>query len=174
MTKQNNKIAHKKYLFRSGDGFRIKWDLIIMTLAIYNCFMVPVQFSFDPDYAYSIWFNCIELSINLFFIADIVISFRTTYIHSKTGEEVMEIKAIAKKYLQMRFWVDLLASIPFDTIGLIFFSSNSGSMLQLFSLLKLTRVLRLGRIIAIMKVKDDIKLSLRLLKLIFFLILYLH
>ena len=73
-----------------------------------------------------------------------------------------ELKAIAAQYLKLRFWVDLIASIPFDTISLLFFSSNSGSMLQLFSLLKLTRVLRLGKIIAIMRVKDDIKLSLRL------------
>jgi hypothetical protein len=39
-----NKIANKRFLFHSGDGFRIKWDLIIMFLAIYNCYMVPVQF----------------------------------------------------------------------------------------------------------------------------------
>ena len=51
--------------------------------------------------------------------------------------------------------------------------SNTG-LLQLFSLLKLARILRLSKLIAIMKVKDDIKLSLKLLKLIFFLIIYLH
>lgn len=39
-----NRFVHSKCLFRSGDGFRIKWDLIIMFFAIYNCFMVPVQF----------------------------------------------------------------------------------------------------------------------------------
>lgn len=112
--------------------------------------------------------------INLVFICDILINFRTTYIHSKTAEEVMNPREIAFQYLKMKFWIDLLASIPFDSIGLILFSSSSSSMLRLFALLKLTRVLRLGKIIAIMKVKDDIKLSLRLFKLIFFLVLYLH
>ena len=41
---ERNKFAHSKCLFRNGDGFRIKWDLIIMLLAIYNCFMIPIQF----------------------------------------------------------------------------------------------------------------------------------
>ena len=41
-------------------------------------------------------------------------------------------------------------------------------------MLKLMRVLRLGRIITYMNSTDDVKLSLRLLKLCFFLLLYIH
>jgi hypothetical protein len=136
--------------------------------------MVPVQFAFDPDFAYSYYFIFADLTVNAVFFLDIIISFRTTFIHPTTGKEVVNLYHIATNYLKLRFWADLLATIPFDTIGTLLFESSSGSLLQLFSLLKLVRVLRLGRIISIMKVKDDIKLSLRLLKLIFFLILYLH
>jgi len=83
-------------------------------------------------------------------------------------------KVIAWNYLKFRFWIDFLATIPFDTGAELLISNNDSGVLQLFSLLKLVRVLRLGKLIAIMKVKDDIKLSLRLIKLVFFLILYLH
>lgn len=41
-------------------------------------------------------------------------------------------------------------------------------------MLKLFRVLRLSRIIAYMNSTDDVKLSLRLFKLCFFLVLYIH
>ena len=76
--------------------------------------------------------------------------------------------------MKSRFLIDLIASIPIDNIADIFVSSENISTLNLITLLKLVRVLRLGRLISVMKVKDDIKLSLRLFKLVFFLTLYLH
>ena len=54
-------------------------------------------------------------------------------------------------YLRGRFTVDLLSTIPFDSIALIFTASSS-PVLQLFSLLKLVRISRLGRIIERMNV----------------------
>ena len=41
-------------------------------------------------------------------------------------------------------------------------------------MLKLARVLRLGKIITYLNLKDDVKMSLKLGKLIFFLIIYIH
>jgi hypothetical protein len=71
---------------------------------------------------------------------------------------------IAINYIKGRFWMDLLATIPFDTI---IESINSGSAqeVQLSGLLKLIRIARLTKIIAYMNVKEDIKMSLVLLKL---------
>jgi hypothetical protein len=80
---------------------------------------------------------------------------------------------ISKNYLKNRFTIDLLATVPFDVIVSIFLTAGV-DMLELFSLLKLARVLRLGRIITYLNLKDDIKMSLKLAKLFFFLIIYLH
>ncbi|CAI2372991.1 unnamed protein product [Moneuplotes crassus] len=164
----------KRCLFTSGDGFRVKWDLLVIFLAVYSCFVVPIQVAFEPSFDQSLFFIIPDLFVNMVFFIDILISFRTTYIHSKTGEEITDLRIIGKNYLKCRFWLDFLAIIPFDYIGKMLVSKSSSGLLQLFSLLKLVRVLRLGKLISIMKVKDDIKLSLRLLKLIFFLCIYLH
>lgn len=145
-----------------------------MFLAIYSCLIAPIQFAFDPEFAYTIPFILLDLCVYGVFFVDIIINFRTSYINTRTGKEIFSSNKIAKHYLKARFWVDALATIPFDTIGSAFFEDESGSTLQLFSLLKLMRLLRLSRIISIMKVRDDIKLSLKLIKLIFFLCLYLH
>ena len=51
---------------------------------------------------------------------------------------------------------------------------ESVTALQMFGLLKLVRVLRLGRIIAYLNLKDDVKMSLKLMKLMFFLVIYIH
>jgi len=168
------KLSKKRCIFRSGDGMRVNWDLLIIFLAVYSCFIVPIQVAFEPSFASSLFFQIPDLSVNVIFLLDIVINFRTTYIHPKTGKEVINLKTIAWSYLKIRFWIDFLATIPFDTLGEIIVPDSNSGLFQLFSLLKLVRVLRLGKLISIMKVKDDIKLSLKLLKLIFFLMIYLH
>ena len=74
-----------------------------------------------------------------------------------------------------KFWIDFLASIPFDFISVLFVDTGGDSLtLELFGLLKLVRILRLSRLIAYMNLQDDVKMSLKLGKLIFFLIMYIH
>ena len=69
--------------------------------------------------------------------------------------------------------MDLLATIPFDTI---IESINPGSAqeIQMSGLLKLIRITRLTKIIAYMNVKEDLKMSLVLLKLWLFVSIYFH
>lgn len=123
----------------------------------------------------TIWFELFNAFIDILFMVDVFINFRTSYINSKTGEEIFDLKSIAKNYLKGRFWVDVLASLPLDFIGLLFLSENGDTMaFELFGLLKLVRVLRLSRIIMYMNLKDDIKMSLKLVKLVFFLVMYIH
>lgn len=144
-----------------------------MILAIFNCFAIPIQVAFDPPVMQGWHFTLINSVIDFIFFLDLIVNFRTTFIHKKTGNEIIEPKEIAIAYLKGRFWIDLLATIPFDTFAELMFSQK-GSLLSIFSLLKLVRVLRLNRIIQLMKVTNEVKLSLKLAKLVFFLSMYLH
>lgn len=101
-------------------------------------------------------------------------NFRTTINDDETGEEVSDPFKIAYHYLKGKFWIDLLASIPFDFFSVLFISSSNHFILELFGLLKLVRILRLSRLITYMNLQDDVKMSLKLAKLIFFLIMYIH
>lgn len=113
--------------------------------------------------------------IDLLFIIDVFVNFRTSYVNTKTGEEIFDLKKIALNYLKARFWIDILASMPFDLFTLFLIGRNQNTIVfKLFGLLKLIRVLRLSRIIMYMNLKDDVKMSLKLGKLIFFLVLYIH
>ena len=51
---------------------------------------------------------------------------------------------------------------------------GSSIFLQLLSLLKLVRVLRLGKLITHLNIKNEYKTSLRLVKLLFFIVLFVH
>ena len=54
--------------------------------------------------------------IDCIFAIDIIISFRTTYVCSDTGAEIMSGLKIAKNYVSGRFIIDLLSTIPFDKL----------------------------------------------------------
>ena len=144
-----------------------------MIMAVFNCFAIPYQVAFKPEAMKTLYFRLINSIVDLCFMVDVIVTFRTTFIHPRTGNEIIFPKSIAWGYLKGRFWVDFLASFPFDLLGELIFGAGA-SALRLFSLLKLVRVLRLNRLIQVMKVEDEIKLSLKLMKLVFFLIMYLH
>ena len=128
--------------------------------------------AFEPEVFENPTFIVVNALIDLCFAIDIFVVFRTTYVDRYTGGEILDGKKIAINYLMGRFWIDLLATIPFDTIALIF--GGNSKAFQLFGILKLIRITRLSRIISYMNVVEDVKLMLKLVKLVFFLIMYLH
>ena len=144
-----------------------------MVLAVYNWFAIPIQVSFDPPGMENTFIIVLNSIIDLLFAVDIFVIFRTTYIDSDTGEEVFSSKKIAINYLRGRFWFDLFATIPFDTIIELIFSQTSKEF-QSFGVLKLIRIARLNKIVTYLNVKEDVKIGLKLVKLLFFLSIYFH
>ena len=113
------------------------------------------------------------------FILDLILNFRTSFIHSQTGEEIFDPKLIAKNYLGGQFTIDFLSAIPFELaydrlLGGAVGGENENTFLSFIKSLKLFRVLRLNRLITYMNSTDDVKHSLRLLKLFFMILLIVH
>ena len=100
----------------------------------------------------------------------------TSYTDILTGEEVIDYKYIAINYISGRFWLDFVSTVPFDLILTTIFNYTQEQVhnLILLSTLKMFRVLRLGKIINYMNSSDDWKFSLKLVKLCFILIIYIH
>ena len=92
----------------------IYWDFLIILLAIYNSFALPMEIAFKPPWLMTSSNYIVNTIIDCLFAIDILISFRTTYLSSDTGAEIVEGMQIAKNYLYGRFSIDLLATIPFD------------------------------------------------------------
>ena len=59
-----------------------------------------------------------DMVIELFFILDIVVHFRTTYV-DQSGRIIYDQKAIAFKYLKGWFILDFLAALPFEAFYFI-------------------------------------------------------
>jgi len=97
--------------------------------------------------------------VDICFGVDIIFAFRTTFINSRNGLEIVDANKIACNYIITgRFFVDLASSIPFEDAYSLFVDVNEQDAqdtleLKLLGLLKLVRLLRLGRIIRYLKFK---------------------
>lgn len=163
LTKKNE----RKWLIRMNSDFRVKWDLIVMGCAIWNCVSIPLELSFEPPIAQSIPWMIFNSFIDFLFLLDIFLTFRTTYISNKTGIEISEPKKIAKNYILGRFWVDFFTVFPFSYIPFL-------TILRVIGILKVSRVLRLGKIIDKLNAEEEFKQTLNLFKLVLNLLIFVH
>jgi hypothetical protein len=103
----------KRWIIYPFNTLKTFFDLTTAILVLYFCFATPFRLSFltkseneEPVY-YELVFECVLL-------ADIVVRFFTAYIQDI--EIIDDSWKIAKSYLRLMFWIDLLAVIPFYLI----------------------------------------------------------
>merc|ERR1719359_2730100 len=90
----------------------------------------------------------IDQALEVFFWVDMAQSFRTGFEHG--GHVIRNFKAIAKHYLQLWFWVDLLANFPWEAVASsIITNKKQRKSFKAIKWLKLWKLLRLARWIKI-------------------------
>ena len=166
----------EQFKFYPSSPFKIKWDMVVIVLSIWNSISIPFEFAFPESMEGNSSFTVIDYIIDFLFAFDILINFRSIYYDHKTDEPVTDGKKIALTYVfKGRFVIDLLASTPFELIMVIFQGDSEGnSNLKFFGMLKLVRLLRLGRMISYLKTNRSFKFGMKFVQLIFMLILILH
>ncbi|KAL6438588.1 hypothetical protein ACFW04_004559 [Cataglyphis niger] len=139
--------------------FKAVWDWIILLLVMYTAIFTPYVAAFVlSDTEYNSRKNkkysddpivIIDLIVDVTFIVDILINFRTTFVNSN-DEVVSHPGKIAVHYLKGWFIIDLVAAIPFD---LLLVGSDTDELgldkdetTTLIGLLKTARLLRLVRV----------------------------
>ncbi|XP_055959175.1 potassium voltage-gated channel subfamily H member 7 [Patella vulgata] len=135
--------------------FKAVWDWIILLLVIYTAIFTPYAAAFllseekkslnknvSAESRYSDPMTIIDLIVDIMFIIDIFINFRTTYVN-KNDEVVSHPGKIAVHYFKGWFLIDVVAAIPFD---LLLFGSETDETTTLIGLLKTARLLRLVRV----------------------------
>ncbi|XP_028038722.1 potassium voltage-gated channel unc-103-like isoform X6 [Bombyx mandarina] len=131
--------------------YKAAWDWLILILVIYTAIFTPYVAAFqlnEPDFdKRSRSFGedpivVIDMIVDVTFIIDILINFRTTYVNAADEVESDPAK-IAMHYLRGWFVIDLVAAIPFD---LLLFGTDTDETTTLIGLLKTARLLRLVRV----------------------------
>jgi len=168
------KSCWENFTFYPTDKFKIYWDMLIIVLSIWNSILIPYELAFPVIVEEEKALPVFDYFIDAAFAFDIVINFRSVYYDPKTESLVTDGNKIAWRYLQGRFWIDLLASLPLEMIAILFGGRVSDETLKIFGMFKLVRLLRLGRMITYMKVNRSFKFSMKLIQLMFMLLLILH
>lgn len=94
----------------------MRWDGVIMVLALLNIFQVPLKIAFEPPFLYYPVFEPIDFLIDFIFFLDILVCFRTVYLTDR-GEWEQRSSMMALQYIRTTFIIDLLATIPFDQVA---------------------------------------------------------
>ncbi|XP_075999022.1 potassium voltage-gated channel subfamily H member 6a isoform X2 [Genypterus blacodes] len=134
--------------------FKAVWDWLILLLVIYTAIFTPYSAAFllnevEEERRRTCGYTCnplnvVDLVVDVMFIVDILINFRTTYVNHN-DEVVSHPGRIAQHYFKGWFLIDIVAAIPFDL--LIFRSrSEEPQTTTLIGLLKTARLLRLVRV----------------------------
>ncbi|KAH9518364.1 Potassium voltage-gated channel sub H member 6 [Bulinus truncatus] len=144
-----------KFTLLHYSPFKAVWDWIILLLVIYTAIFTPYAAAFllseekklnersaTIRERYSEPLTIIDLIVDIMFIVDIFINFRTTYVN-KNDEVVSHPGKIAVHYFKGWFLIDVVAAIPFD---LLLFGSETDETTTLIGLLKTARLLRLVRV----------------------------
>ncbi|KAM9780371.1 potassium voltage-gated channel subfamily H member 4a [Neosynchiropus ocellatus] len=124
------------------------WDWLILLATFYVAVTVPYNVCFvsheqgdGPHSQVSRSTIGSDISVEMLFILDIVLNFRTTYV-SRSGQVVYDARSICLHYCSTWFFVDLIAALPFDLLYALNITVTS-----LVHLLKTVRLLRLLRLL---------------------------
>ena len=87
-----------------------------MALAVLTCFLIPFEIAFETTAQEEPALITVNSLIDVFFVADIILNFRTSYVSSKTGKQVTLPSEICRNYCMGWFWLDFVSTIPFDRV----------------------------------------------------------
>jgi hypothetical protein len=142
---------------------RKRWDMVQVFALLYVALLVPFRTGFGIDlepFHFEWW---LELVVDLYFIADIALNFRTSF--DDDGVQELRPGAIAKSYLKGWLAIDVISCLPVSYITQAYQASHaeetaagSGANVKAFKILRLLRLaklLRLGRLKKLIKRHEE-------------------
>ena len=149
----------QQYVILHYSPFKAVWDWITLLLVVYTAFLTPYNTAFQlhedqskaklnldsslrlhnarPSEADPL--VIVDLIIDIMFLVDIIINFRTTYL--LFGDVITDPQKIAVNYIKGWFFVDALAAIPFDLLLFGTGTSNVSRDWQYWSLERLNYIM---------------------------------
>ena len=142
------------------EHWRVWWDMSTMVLIFYVALVQPVRFGFGWESEIGSGFWYFETFVDMVFLGDLLLNFRTGYINNR-GKMELRTSKIAIHYLRGNFAIDLVSSVPWDIILTPFIKGDSKltentRVLKAVRLVKLSRLGRLARVKKIIQQIEDV------------------
>eukprot|EP01043_Picozoa_sp_COSAG02_P020973 COSAG02_NODE_1052_length_14953_cov_6.064023_2_plen_907_part_00 len=142
-------IPVPQFIRHPDSWFSMMWDLLQLVMLLMVCYYVPLRTGFDLSvvlWSYEFWQDAF---IDVYFILDIIIQFRSAYWDS-SGVLVVDTRPIRNKYLSGWFAIDFVCVLPLGYIG--YFIGDGGEGSASFRAVKSLRLLRMGKMMRLAKV----------------------
>jgi len=164
---------HKVPIISLTNRRYVYWCIWTAVLSVWSVFSSPFFSTFIVEVAALEAVMAVEIILDLFFMFDIVLNFRTSYINNHTGDEITDPRTIAYNYLTSgKLVIDLLSSFPYDYVAR---STGSSTVVwKSLSFLRILRVYRLSKLMVFLRARDEVKLIIKFLQLFLYLIMYVH
>ncbi|XP_075767446.1 voltage-gated delayed rectifier potassium channel KCNH4 isoform X2 [Pelodiscus sinensis] len=136
-------VQKSRFILLHYSIFKALWDWLILLATFYVAVTVPYNVCFtgtEDSLAAARSTIVSDIVVEMLFILDIVLNFRTTYV-SQSGQVVYDTRSICLHYVATWFFVDLIAALPFDL--LYAFNVTVTSLVHLLKTVRLLRLLRL-------------------------------
>ncbi|KAJ7946608.1 Potassium channel [Quillaja saponaria] len=152
-----NPIESKGRIISPMDSRYRCWESFMVALVAYSAWVFPIEVAFlhsTPNTKLYVVDNIVDL----FFAADIVLTFFVAYIDRSTHLLVRNSKKIAVRYLSTWFLMDVASTIPFEAITYLFTGKHRGGLS--YVLLGMLRFWRLRRVKQLFtRLEKDIRFS---------------
>ena len=101
------------FIIPPGSKPKLFWDSLIIILALYNAFTIPMTVAFDSiQRIFDESLSYFDLAVDILYFIDIFLAFITAFVRKSTGDYIYSPKLIAKRYVTSSFIVDFLSVVP--------------------------------------------------------------
>jgi hypothetical protein len=153
-------IMCETFLIHPNNTILSLWNVFISLLLIISCMTTPLHLAFfdkssffydENDTKSPIFWDFFNNVVDLFFLADILVTFNTSY-YDNDFVLINNRVEIAKKYIAGWFVIDTVAIMPFDAL---MGSASFNSLVRLTKIGRLSKLVKLARLLRVLKVMNQ-------------------
>ena len=133
-----------RFIIHPNSKYRRTWDMFTVIFVLYLTWIIPFDLAFD-------WWNMspgvyvFGYILDAWFAVDILMNFRTGFTHD--GHVIMQPSKIAQHYFAFWFWIDIIASIPFEIFMSGVENKSQRKAIKMTKYFKIPRLMRMGRVL---------------------------
>ena len=143
-------LWHKYRLIHPEMSWKVAWDVLVSLFVIFSVLYETYVMAFMQSS--SVAMEGVSWLIVAIFLIDIVLSFISSFVDASHGLVTARSEVISH-YLRTWFVLDIVSTIPFDTIVGYVLSGSSGAV-GATRILRIVRLLRLAKIFRLAKVSE--------------------
>ncbi|KIZ01636.1 potassium voltage-gated channel, subfamily H(eag-related), member 6 [Monoraphidium neglectum] len=128
-------------------SFRKRWDVLMVLQLVFLVLEVPYVVCFGIQYRPQDPLGVLEIIIDITFVMDIWLSFRTGIVDTRPQVLIADRRVIARRYLSTWFVPDLFTCFPYE-----WFLQGPAGLLQLLRALRVIKALRMLRLVKLVKI----------------------